>query len=70
VSEKTRDVQSHIAGPLVASMILDFQREMRNIYPHDVMVSDLCAVGPLHSMIGLAIRNGKLALPDKASPTP
>ncbi len=51
-------VQAEIDGKLVARMIMDFHREFRGVYPDHVMASNLCAVGPLQSMIGLAIRNG------------
>lgn len=55
--------QAHarIEGKLVAQMIIDFHREFRDVYPHETMISSLCAVGPLQSMIGLAIKNGHLS---------
>lgn len=62
--DKILSAQSHINGALVAKMILDFWREMKGVYPDDVMVSALCAVGPLQTMIGLAIESGLLAQPD------
>ena len=60
MNDKLRDAQSYIDGKRVARMIMDFHSEMRGVYPADVMASDLCAVGPLQSMIGLAIKNGWL----------
>lgn len=63
MTEKTREAQSHIDGDLVARMILDFHRELRSSYGLDTLTSSLCAVGPLQSMIGLAIKNGHLSLP-------
>lgn len=54
-------VQAHVDGLLVAQMIIDFHREFRDVYGHETMVSSLCAVGPLQSMIGLAIKNGHLS---------
>lgn len=58
----TGEAQSHIDGILVAQIIIDFNREFRGVYPIEIMASNLCAVGPLQSMIGLAIANGRLAL--------
>lgn len=55
--------QAEISGTAVARMIIDFHREMRSVYGADVMTSNLCAVGPLQSMIGLAIKNGLLSPP-------
>lgn len=57
-----KDAHAAIDGLLVAKIIQDFWREFRDVYPHDVMASNLCAVGPLQSMIGLAILRGRLAL--------
>lgn len=54
------DAQGRIEGTTVARMIMDFHREFRAIYGDDTMSSSLCAVGPLQSMIGLAIKNGWL----------
>lgn len=59
---KIEAAHANIDGPTVARMIMEFQREFRGVYGDDVMASMLCAVGPLQSMIGLAIRNGHLAL--------
>ena len=57
--------QALIDGRDVARMIIEFQREFRHIYPLDVRSSSLCAVGPLQSMIGLAIKNGHLSKGNK-----
>lgn len=57
---------SEIAGVLVARMIIDFHRTFRDIYGSDVMTSNLCAVGPLQSLIGLAIKNGHLSAAPQA----
>ena len=64
---KIADAQSHIGGPDVARMIMEFHNEFRHVYPTNVMASSLCAVGPLQSMIGLAIRNGRLSVPARPS---
>ena len=57
---KIKDAQSNISGQQVARMIIEFQCEFHHIYGKDVLASSLCAVGPLQSMIGLAIKNGRL----------
>lgn len=56
------EAQAQIDGKDVAKIIQDFWREFAGVYPPDVMASNLCAVGPLQSMIGLAILRGRLAL--------
>jgi hypothetical protein len=66
MSEKIRRAHEEIDGPAVASIIQDFWREFDGVYGPEVMTSDLCAVGPLQSMIGLAIKNGKLGRPRDA----
>ena len=66
MSDKIEKAQSYIQGRVVAGMIINFWEEFREVYPADVTASDLCAVGPLQAMIGLAIKNGYLALGDKA----
>jgi hypothetical protein len=53
--------QAHIDGKEVARMIIDFHKQFRGAYPDHVFTSSLCAVGPLQSMIGLAIANGHLS---------
>ncbi len=58
------EAHAAIAGAAVARIIQDFWREFRDVYPHDVMTSNLCAVGPLQSMIGLAIIRGRLSAPE------
>jgi len=60
MSDKREDAQAQIDGRLVARMVMEFHAEFRGIYGNDVMTSSLCAVGPLQSMIGLAIKNGRL----------
>lgn len=57
-----KDAQRNIAGTEVAHMIMEFWDEFRNVYGKDVTESSLCAVGPLQSMIGLAVKNGHLIL--------
>lgn len=42
---KIADAQSHIGGPDVARMIMEFHNEFRHVYPTNVMASSLCAVG-------------------------
>lgn len=63
MSEKTVKAQANISGILVAQMISEFWREFDDVYGNDTMHSNLCAVGPLQSMIGLAIANGHLSTP-------
>lgn len=59
-SDKVAKAQAEIEGTIVARMILDFHAEFRDVYGMNVLASSLCAVGPLQSLIGLAIRNGIL----------
>jgi hypothetical protein len=71
MSKALEDAHSRVSGLVVARMIQDFYREMATTYGKDVMVSSLCAVGPLQSMIGLAIKNGHLPpLPNPIEETP
>lgn len=63
MSEKVIEAQSNIDGKRVARMIIDFHSHFHGAYMPDVMTSSLCAVGPLQSMIGLAIANGLLVAP-------
>ena len=62
MSEETTNAQANIPGVLVAQMIMEFQREFAGSYGNDTFHSSLCAVGPLQSMIGLAIRNGHITI--------
>lgn len=62
-----REAQDHIEGKVVARMIIEFHDQFCEVYPHAVLVSDLCAVGPLQAMIGLAIAQGRLSLPREPS---
>ncbi len=57
------EAQAEIDGLKVARMILEFYEAFGGKYLPSVMASDLCAVGPLSAMIGLAIKNGHLSLP-------
>ena len=68
MNPKIESAHSHIEGPEVAAMILDFWIEFRDVYPLSVTESSLCAVGPLQSMIGLAIKNGRLHAADHPTP--
>lgn len=54
------EAQSHIDGLTVARMIMEFRRDFHRVYGTDTMASSLCAVGPLQTLIGLAIKNGHL----------
>ena len=65
---KIPEAQSHIDGILVAQMLMDFQREFNGIYPYELMVSHMMAVGPMQSFIGYAIQQGYLALPQNEEP--
>ncbi len=69
MANKIKAAHDHIAGPVVAEMILNFWREFDGVYGNETMHSNLCAVGPLQSMIGLAISNGLLAVPEGISLT-
>ncbi len=70
MSAKTKEAQSYISSTVVAEMVMDFYKHFAGTYGNDVMASNLCAVGPLQSMIGLAIANGKLSVtPTAATPT-
>lgn len=40
-------------------MVLEFQDEFRNVYSPTTMVN-MFAIGPMHSFIGFAIKNGHL----------
>jgi hypothetical protein len=53
------EAQSEIDGLLVAKILMDFHTEFRDVYPDQTHVN-LAAVGPIHSLIGLAIKNGYL----------
>lgn len=64
MNNKVSDAQSHIDGTTVASMIIDFQNEFREIYPDHILSH---GVGPLQSLIGLAIKNGHITLPENGS---
>lgn len=63
MNEKISQAHACIDGNLVARMVIDFHREFRGVYLEETMTSSLCAVGPLQSMIGLAIKNGLLLPP-------
>jgi hypothetical protein len=67
MSEKVENIHQFVSGVEVARMIQDFYRHFDGVYGHEVMISSLCAVGPLQSMIGLAIATGKLRLSDSAA---
>ena len=58
---KIEQAHKHINGVDVAQMIIEFQQEFRDVYGLDTLASSLCAVGPLQSLIGLAIKNGHLS---------
>jgi len=61
MQSRLKEVQDEIDGTLVARMIREFSVEFRDVYVRDVFESNLCAVGPLQAMIGLAIKNGHLS---------
>lgn len=67
-SSRVRAAQAQIESIVVAHMVVDFHTTFRSVYPTSIMASPLCAVGPLHAMIGLAIQRGTLALPAAPSP--
>ena len=58
------EAQREIDGLSISGMIMDFHTEFREEYDTHVHVSSMCSVGPLQSMIGLAIKNGYLKLGD------
>lgn len=61
MNDKIRYAHSYISGTTVAEIIMDFQREFRDVYPYELMVSELMAVGPLQSLLGNAISKGLLS---------
>lgn len=63
VEVTAEEARAELPGTTVAQMIMDFWREFDGVYSKNVMESNLCAVGPLQAMLGLAIKNGILALP-------
>jgi hypothetical protein len=63
MSEKIGKAQAEVEPVVIAKMVRDFYSEFSGVYRDEVFISDLCAIGPLQSMIGLAIKNGLLALP-------
>lgn len=65
MSKALDDAHSRIDGKTVARMIMQFHSDFRGTYGQETMSSPLCAVGPLQSMIGLAIKNGWLHLSNK-----
>jgi len=62
MNAKIAKAQAHIDGRVIARMIMEFHMEFRDTYGKDTMVSSLCAVGPLQSMIGNAIEKGIITL--------
>lgn len=64
-SERVAAAQGEVPPLITARMIHDFMTHFASTYPNSVMTSSLCAVGPLQSMIGLAIKNGLLSVPPK-----
>lgn len=62
MNEKIEVAHKEIEGIIVAGMIMDFWLEFQGVYGNATHQSSLCAVGPLQSMIGLAIKNGYLKL--------
>jgi hypothetical protein len=60
MSADSEAARANIDGLIVARMIMQFHEAMRGTYPEEVMMSSLCAVGPLQTMIGLGIKNGWL----------
>lgn len=59
MSAKTKEAQSYIDGVLVARIGIEFAQHFRDVYPPSV-APYFMAVGPLQSLIGLAIKNGHL----------
>lgn len=53
------EAQSHIDGLKVAEIIRDAQAEFRDEYPASVFA---LGVGPIQAMLGLAIKNGHIAV--------
>lgn len=67
--EKIYRAHSHIDGVTVAQMITEFNGEFRDVYSRETMIA-LGAVGPLQSLIGLAVERGLLAVPGQAPAPP
>jgi hypothetical protein len=56
------EAQSHIDGLKVAEIIRDAQVEFRDEYPDHVLA---LGVGPIQTMLGLAIKNGHITVKNK-----
>lgn len=59
------EAQKEIDGPKVAEIVNDFRREFRDVYPPDLLGSTMTGVGPMQALIGLAIKNGHLIIPQE-----
>ena len=57
------EAQQYVDGLTIAHIIQDAQIEFREQYPEETFQ---LGVGPMQSMIGLAIKNGHLKLPEKS----
>lgn len=58
---KRKEYQSMSDSLVIAKMIRDFQVEFANLYPLHVHTG-LGAVGPLQTLLGLAIKNGHITV--------
>lgn len=63
MNKKIEEAHAEISGRTVALIGIEFSRHFRDVYPASVIANYL-AVGPLQSLIGLAIMNGHLKLGD------
>lgn len=61
MNPKISKAHAQIEGTLIAQIIIDFNREFRDVYPTESR-AHMCAVGPLQSLIGHAIASGHLQL--------
>jgi len=57
---KLEETHALIDGKTVARIIIEFQNEFRDVYGTHLLACELTAVGPLQSLIGMAIKNGHL----------
>lgn len=51
------EAQSHIDSKIVAQFLIEFRENFKDVYPTHILAH---GVGPIQSMIGLAIKNGHL----------
>lgn len=63
MTDKIQNAHSYISGEKVGLIFMDFVSEFLDIYPRQTF-EGMCAVGPLQSLIGHAIKKGHLRVGD------